>query len=104
MSKPDYELKIKARDSKYGTRVGAAWRTRSGDGINIKVDPGISIASLDGVDITLWPFREREDGERTPRRADGGGTGGRSGGYGGGGFPEDDFGDDVPFIHCGGER
>lgn len=46
-----------------------------------------------------------ERGDRTPRKADGGGTGGRSGGYGGGGFPEDDFGDDdIPFIHCGGER
>ena len=39
MSKPDYELKIKQRDSKYSTRVGAAWKTRSGDGINIRSIP-----------------------------------------------------------------
>lgn len=94
MSKPDYELKIKQRDSKYSTRVGAAWKTRSGDGINIKIDAGISISSLDGVDVTLWPFRERDDsghgggGKRTD------GPGGYQGRFG---EPEPGDFDDVPF-------
>ena len=38
MAKPDFTLKIKARDGKYATRVGAAWRNKAG-GINIKLDP-----------------------------------------------------------------
>lgn len=91
MAKPDYTLKIKARDGGYATRVGAAWRTRSGDGINIRIDPGVSISSIDGVDITLWPYEERRQG--------GGGGGGnyqpRSAGS------RDDFGEDeIPFCSC----
>lgn len=102
MSKPDYVLKVKARDGSYATKIGAAWRTRSGDGINIRLDPGIALVGGEGIDITLWPFEERS--ER------GGGRGGPRDGYGtrgdtrGGGYDQrrgearDDFGDDeIPF-------
>lgn len=100
MANPDYEVKIKAREGKYGVKVGAAWTNKVG-GINIRLDPGVSVSTPDGVDLTLWPWRERED---APRRGDGGGTGGRSGPPGGG-FPADDFGDDdIPFIRSCGER
>lgn len=81
MAKPDYTLKVKARDSKYGARVGAAWKNKVG-GINIKLDPGIAIVGGEGIDVTLWPFEERQGG------------GGRSSG---GGNPFDDSDDSMPF-------
>lgn len=92
MSKPDYEVKIKARDGKYGARVGAAWTNKAG-GINIRLEAGVSVSTPEGVDLTLWPWREREE---SPRKADGGGAGG--GRKAPGGFPTDDFGDDIPFV------
>ena len=69
--KPDYEIKIKHKDAKYGVRVGAAWRTKDGSGVNLKLDPGISVSTPDGVFLTLWPFESKEDREQ--RFAGGGG-------------------------------
>lgn len=101
MANPDYEVKIKARDGKYGARVGAAWTNRAG-GINIRLEPGVSVSTPEGVDLTLWPWRERED---SPRKADGGGTGGRSRKPDGDAMPVDDFGDDeIPFVSAWGVR
>lgn len=57
---PDYELKIKHKDAKYGTRVGVAWRTQDGSGVNIRLDPGVSVSTPDGVFLTLWPFESKE--------------------------------------------
>lgn len=74
--KPDFELKIKHKDAKYGARVGAAWRTKDGSGVNIRLDPGISVATPEGVFLTLWPFESKEDREQ--RFAGGGGSGGGS--------------------------
>lgn len=72
MSKtPDYELKIKHKDAKYGTRVGAAWRTQDGNGVNIRLDPGVSVSTPEGVFLTLWPFESKED--REARFSGGGG-------------------------------
>lgn len=62
--KPDYEIKIKHKDAKYGVRVGAAWRTKDGSGVNLKLDPGISVSTPDGVFLTLWPFESKEDREQ----------------------------------------
>ena len=91
MANPDYEVKIKARDGKYGARVGAAWTNKAG-GINIRLEPGVSVSTPEGVDLTLWPWRERED---SPRKADGGGAGGGRNAP----MPTDDFGDDqIPFC------
>ena len=88
--KPDFIVTVKGKDSKYGTRVGAAWKGQYG--YSIKLDPGISISSADGVYINLSTPRERDDD--APRG--GGGGGGRKAP---GGFPTDDFGDDdVPFC------
>lgn len=87
MAKPDYTLKIKARDGKYSTRVGAAWTNRAG-GINIKLDPGIAIVGGEGIDVTLWPYEER--GERNQ-------GGGSSSGYSGGPSQFDEDASDLPF-------
>lgn len=82
MAKPDYTLKIKAREGKYANRIGAAWRNKAG-GINIKLDPGIAVVGGEGIDLTLWPFEERQGG--------GGDYQPRGGG-------QDPFGDDeMPF-------
>jgi hypothetical protein len=93
MAKPDYIVTVKGRDAKFSTRVGAAWQNEYG--YSIKLDPGISISSAEGVYINLSTPREDADRAQPTRKADGGGTGGRSGGA----FPKDDFGDDdIPFI------
>lgn len=86
-SKPDFIVTVKHKDSKYGTRVGACWKGQYG--YSIKLDPGISISSAEGVYINLNEPRERDD------------SGPRGGGQSrqpanGGGFPSDDFGD-IPF-------
>ena len=104
--KPDFTVKVKAREGKYATKVGAAWHTRSGGGVNIKLDPGIAIVSMDGVDITLWPFEEREGGGSqggSRGGSGGGGYGGRQSSGGSGATGEGDGGsdytdDDVPFV------
>lgn len=53
--KPDYILKVKAVESKYAARIGAAWKTKTGDGISIKIDPGLAIHGGQGISVTLWP-------------------------------------------------
>lgn len=63
MARPDFEVKIKAQGSKYGTRVGAAWRTKDGRGVNIVLDAGVSVATPEGVFLTLWPAESREERE-----------------------------------------
>lgn len=108
--RPDYEIKIKHKDAKYATRVGAAWRTKDGAGINIRLDPGVSVSTPDGVFLTLWPAESKE--EREARFNGGGQRGGatqrepRGGGYepppddgGGGGFGADN----IPFDRIRGE-
>lgn len=96
--RPDYEIKIKHKDAKYATKVGAAWKTQDGRGINIKLDPGVSVATPDGVFLTLWPFESKEEREA---RFNGGGGGQRqqSGGGYGGRQPAGNAGgeDDYPF-------
>lgn len=84
-SKPDFIVTVKHKDSKYGTRVGACWKGQYG--YSIKLDPGISISSTDGIYINLNEPRERDDSQR--------GSGVKPGT---GSFPTDDFGDDkIPF-------
>lgn len=58
MSKPNYEVVVKAKGTKYGRKVGAAWVNKAG-GINVKIDPGLAI--LGGADIALWPPKEWGD-------------------------------------------
>lgn len=53
--KPDYILKVKAVEKPYASRVGAAWKTKTGDGISIKIDPGLGILGGQGISVTLWP-------------------------------------------------
>lgn len=64
MSQPDYDVKIKHKDAKYGPKVGAAWKTKDGRGINVRLDAGISVATPDGVFLTLWPWESREEREK----------------------------------------
>lgn len=103
MAKPDYIVTVKGRDAKFSTRVGAAWQNEYG--YSIKLDPGISISSADGVYINLSTPREDADRAQATRKADGGGTGGNARKPAPGGFPTDDFGDDdIPFARSWGER
>jgi hypothetical protein len=59
---PDYDVTIRRRpkdgEKSFSRKVGAAWRTKSGDGINVRLDAGISVSTPDGIDLTLWPFKE----------------------------------------------
>lgn len=72
MADPQYLLKVKASGDEHGTIVGAAWPTKTGGGINIRLKPGINIGGP-GLDIVLWPFERKDD-----RPADG--SGGHTGG------------------------
>lgn len=92
MSKPSHIIKVKHRDKSHGTRVGAAWPTKAGGGLNIVLDPGIAIVSGENIYVTAWPYEERQQG------------GGGQRGYGhsqraeqGGGTPYDDVDEPIPF-------
>lgn len=74
MSKPDYEVTVKAKGTKYGRKVGAAWVNKAG-GINVKLDAGLAVVGGADIDVTLWP--PKEWGDKQP--------------------PADDFDDDIPF-------
>lgn len=84
MSKPDFIVTVKHKDSKYGCRVGAVWKSQYG--YSMKLDPGVALVGGPDIYINLNPPRERDGqgggGDFTPR------GGGR-----------DDFGDDsdLPF-------
>jgi hypothetical protein len=51
---PEFILKVGLRDSKFKKRCGAAWRTKDGKGLNIKLDPGIALVGANDISITLW--------------------------------------------------
>ena len=85
MSKPDFIVTVKHKDSKYGSRVGAVWKSQYG--YSMKLDPGVALVGGPDIYINLNPPRDREE-----RRGD------RGGSSSGGGF--DDFSDDdneMPF-------
>lgn len=79
---PSFIVTVKHKDSKYGTRVGAVWKSQYG--YSMRLDPGVAIFGGPDIYINLNPPRERDGGgggDFTPR------GGGR-----------DDFGDDeMPF-------
>jgi hypothetical protein len=92
MARPDFVLTIKGRDSKYGVRVGAAWKSEYGYSINI--DPGISISSAEGCYVNLTVPREHGD---QPARRPAGDAKRTSAGRREDSVPKDDFSDDIPF-------
>ena len=88
MSKhPDFIVTVKHKDKKYGTRVGAVWKSQYG--YSMKLDDGIALVGGPDIYINLNPPRDRDSSER----------GGSSGGGYQGGSSRDDFGDDgdLPF-------
>lgn len=73
----DVAVSRKVGEKWHSTRVGAAWKNDNG-AIAVKIDPGISIATLEGVNVMLWPAKQKEDRESSPGNAS-------------------DFSDDTPF-------
>lgn len=61
---PDFILKMKAKGKKNRARstIGAAWVNSAG-GINIRLDPGVTLTYRDMEDfhLTLWPAEDEED-------------------------------------------
>ena len=91
--------KYKAQDGSEKWRnvtVGSAFVRDNGE-ISLAIDPGVSIACLEGVRITI-----REPFDRDAQRGGGGGQrgsgGNHAGGMGGGGATD---GDDLPFAPIG---
>lgn len=89
MSKPDFIVTVKHKDSKYGCRVGAVWKSQYG--YSMKLDPGVALVGGPDIYINL----------NTPRDRDGQGGGGGDFTPRGGGPVYDDFKDDeIPFATC----
>ena len=57
--KPDFVLKVGIRGERWHKRVGAAWKTADGAGLNLKLDPGIALIGAHDISITLWPSDEQ---------------------------------------------
>ncbi len=65
---PQFVLKVGIKGEQYHRRVGAAWRTQNGKGLNIKLDPGIALVGANDISITLW--RNEEQQQRPPQQND----------------------------------
>lgn len=78
------------------TRVGVVFEGDNGQ-LNIKIDPGVSVSTPDGVNLTAWEPKERGESQRGSgqRRSSGGGGEGPSN-YG-------NPNDDIPFAPLRGE-
>jgi len=61
---PEFVLKVGVKGEQYHRRVGAAWRTKNGKGLNIKLDPGIALVGAHDISITLW----RNDEQQRPQQ------------------------------------
>lgn len=94
---PDYEVKVGKRveqgEKAYSTKVGVGFANRAG-GINVLLDPGIALTGGEYVQITLWPWKPREErgyqgggGRREERRDD----------FSDGGQGAQDDSDNIPF-------
>jgi hypothetical protein len=57
---PQFVLKVGIKGQQYHRRVGAAWRTADGKGLNIKLDPGIALVGASDISITLWRNDEQQ--------------------------------------------
>jgi hypothetical protein len=57
---PEFVLKVGIKGERYHKRVGAAWRTKDGKGLNIKLDPGIALVGANDISITLWKNDEQQ--------------------------------------------
>jgi hypothetical protein len=101
--RPDFDVCVSERPTdreakRRYSRVGGAWKSDRGDSISIRIDAGIAIVGSAGIDVTLFPAKER-DGQR------GGGGPGPAPSGGGGDFPADSFDDSgIPFIIDEGSR
>jgi hypothetical protein len=57
---PQFVLKVGIKGQQYHRRVGAAWRTADGKGLNIKLDAGIALVGANDISITLWRNDEQQ--------------------------------------------
>lgn len=79
------------------TRVGVVFEGDNGQ-LNIKIDPGVSVSTPEGVNLTGWEPKEREGSSGGGR-----GRGENRGGGGGYGPPNTGSDDDIPFAPLRGE-
>ena len=70
-----YDLKLghEGKDGRtYWDKVGAVFKHNSGDGLTIKINPGVAlVGGLDGVSLCAFPPQEkgqRNDAPRGPRQ------------------------------------
>jgi hypothetical protein len=90
MSSKRWDLTVAAKDKSGNWRsnkVGVIFEGDKGQ-LQIRIDPGVAISSPEGVLVTGWLPKERDDGARN------------SGPRGGGRAPADDAGqgdDSIPF-------
>lgn len=106
MASKRWDLCVSHKDEKTdkwrSTRVGVVFEGDNGQ-LNIKIDPGVSVSTPKGVNLTAWEPKERGESTR------GGGAGGsgrgenRGGGGGGYGPPNTGTDDDIPFAPLRGE-
>jgi hypothetical protein len=102
--RPDFDVCVSERPTdreakRFYRKVGSAWRSDKGDAISIKLDVGTAIVGMAGVDVSLFPVRDRDGSQR------GGGGPGPAPSGGGDSFPADNFGDDqIPFVVDEGSR
>lgn len=90
MSNRRWDLSVSHKDKSgkwRSSRVGVMFEGDKGQ-FNIKIDPGVSISTPEGVNLTAWPPKERDGGNGGRRGNDDQGGGGQYGG--------DDH-DQIPF-------
>jgi len=61
---PDYVVKIGLKGEKWHKRCGAGWKIK-GNGIAVKIDPGLALVSGTDVVVTLWPNEEQQQRQPT---------------------------------------
>lgn len=57
MARPTHKLSVKKKDGKYWSQIGAGWGSQWG--INIKLNPCVTLTDRDDIYISLQPMQQR---------------------------------------------